>query len=196
MWPKSAGVLADFAGNPRRSPSMTTTTATYVRSAQRLAITIIALVMGPMFVLGPWAGGIAALVFAPPLIGIPVGLLLMGLGGLFAWLMSENFAWVEIDGPVIRGRRFWTRILVEQRVEDITQIKPLFSAMGGLSGLATDALLDAMLGTNNRGYMIQFRTGPRITLIRADMTNVDPFLVALHQQLGPRWNEVVVRPPA
>ena len=166
----------------------------YVRSAQRLAITIIALIMGPPFVLGPWAGGIAVLVFTPPLIGIPVGLLLMGLGGLFAWLMSENFAWVEIDGPVIRGRRFWTRVLVEHRVDQITQIKPLFSAMGGLTGLATDALLDAMLGTANRGYMIYFRQGPRIVLIRADMTNVDPFLVALHQQLGSRWADVVVCP--
>jgi hypothetical protein len=162
-----------------------------LRSSLRLSITIVALVMGPPFVLGPLAIAVMLGIFAPLYVSLPLGLVLLGLAALFAYLMSGNLAWVEIHGSLIRARYFWTRQTVERSVADIARIKPLFSAMGGLTGLAADALLDKMLGTSNRGYELHFRDGLKLALIRADMTNVDSVLRALHRQLGPRWGEVV-----
>jgi hypothetical protein len=154
-----------------------------LRSKQRLAVTVAALLFGPLFMGGPLVGGLALLWFAPPATGIPGGLLLILASGFIAYHMLQNFHWVELDGNIVRGRKFWTRRLVEQRVEDITGILPLQA----LAKHEINVLIDGISGAANRGYEIRFRGGPRIALVRWDMADVDGFMLVLRV----RWREAM-----
>jgi hypothetical protein len=155
-----------------------------LRSKQRLAVTVAALVFGPLFMGGPLVAGLAVLWFAPPAMGIPGCLLLILASGFIAYHMLQNYHWVELDGNVVRGRKFWTRRLVEQRVEDITRVLPLQAVAGHE---LVNVLIDGISGAPNRGYEIRFREGPRIALVRWDMTDVDGFIRALRA----RWREAM-----
>jgi hypothetical protein len=135
---------------------------------------------------GPLVGGLALLWFALPATGIPLALLLTLACGFFAYHMLQNYHWVELDGHVVRGRKFWTRRLVEQRVESITEVLPLQAAA---KHELVNVLVDGICGAANRGYEIRFREGPRIALVRWDMTDVDGFLLALRD----RWHEATSR---
>lgn len=152
-----------------------------LRSQQRLIVTIVALIFGPLFMGGPLLLAVALLVFAPAYVGIPVALLLAGASCFFAYHMGQNYHWVELDGDVIRGRKFWTRRLVEQRLEDVTEILPLQAVA---QHEAVNVVIDGITGAPNRGYEIRFTHGPRIGLIRWDMTDVDGFVLAVCRRLG------------
>jgi hypothetical protein len=41
--------------------------------------------------------------------------------------------------------------------------------------------------TSNRGYLLRFRDGSKVALIRGDMAGLDEFMVALAGLLGERW---------
>jgi hypothetical protein len=131
---------------------------------------------------GPLVGALALLWFAPPATGIPAALLLTLASWFFAYHMLQNYHWVELDGDLVRGRKFWTRKLVEQRVQDITEVVPLQAVA---KHDLVNVLIDGISGVPNRGYEIRFREGPKIALVRWDMTDVDGFILALRD----RWHE-------
>jgi hypothetical protein len=161
-----------------------------LRCKQRLAATIPALIFGPMFMVGPVVLGLVFFVLAA--FGNDIksvvlfalgGLLAFGASAFFAYHMLQNYHWVELDGGILRGQKFWTRRLVEQRVDDITEILPLQALA---KHHTVNVLIDGITGTSNRGYEIRFRSGPKLTVIRWDMTDVDGFIEAVRN----RWQTV------
>ena len=93
---------------------------------------------------------------------------------------SSSVHWVELDGSTIRGRRLFTRKRIEQRVCDIveahgTRTRPV--------GPLEDAVLDFMLQTRDPGFVLIFRNGTRIPLVKADMTGLAAFFGQLAAQI-------------
>ena len=93
-------------------------------------------------------------------------------------MMLSNFQWVELEGDIIRGRKFWTRRLIERQIQDIEEILP----MGGIRKSVVTAAVDSVLGSI-RGYEIRFDEGPSFFLMRTDMTDVDGFIRTLERKL-------------
>jgi hypothetical protein len=63
------------------------------------------------------------------------------------------YQWVELDGAVVRGRKLLSRRLVVYRVEDLAGI--------------------------GRGYVLRFRSGDRMWLLRRMMASLPEFIEAL-----------------
>lgn len=148
-----------------------------VRSVRRRIVTLVALLFGPLFMLGPVAIGVVLLYAVGfSLNSQSVLVLCFSVGGsaFFAYHMLQNYHWVEFDGEVIRGRRFWTRQYVEHRISNATQLLPL----KGLAASPVNTVIDSILGPV-RGVEIRFQHGPRVALIRHDMTNVDQLIKAV-----------------
>ena len=160
-------------------------TPDYLRSEQRLATTVAALLFGPLFMLGPAVAGIFVFCFAPWATGVPVAAGLFAGSWYIASQMFENFHWVELDGNTLRGRKFWTRKLVEEKLSDLTEIVPLQAV---LSHAKENLLIDWVTGTSNRGYLMRFSDGDVLAIIRFDMTGVDGIIAVVRQ----RW--VSLRP--
>src|SRR5207244_11777203 len=95
-------------------------------------------------------------------------------------VMARSVHWVELDGDVIRERRLLTRRVVEHRVEEVVDARPIHT---DFLGKTQNAVLDFLLDTSNRGYQLFFRDGSRLALIRVDMSGIDPFLGALAARL-------------
>ncbi|HBI41864.1 MAG TPA: hypothetical protein DDY78_03280 [Planctomycetales bacterium] len=153
-----------------------------IRSDQRLAVTIAALIFGPLFMLGPVAGGICILVLAR--LSVETVLFAIGLCCLSAFLtyhMTQNYQWVEFDGIHIRGRRFWTRRLVENTLADVQEIRVL----GALARNKVTSVTDAIIGPV-RGWEICFRHGPSIAVIRLDMKNAEQLAATVERALQQR----------
>jgi hypothetical protein len=78
-----------------------------IRSEQRLAVTIVALILGPLFMLGPAAAGVWGLISTEfklvPFLGFAV---MISLSAFITYHMTQNYHWVELDRDKIRGRRF------------------------------------------------------------------------------------------
>ncbi len=159
-----------------RSYSIMATASTTIRSEQRLIITVVALILGPVFMLGPAALGIGLAIgtkFQPFSL---VFLVVLIAGSIFiAYHMFQNYHWVELDVDSIRGRRFWTRQHVERSIDEISEIVPL----GAIAKTTETVITDQLLGSV-RGYEIRFRDGgATIGLVRYDMTNVDVLIEEL-----------------
>lgn len=153
-----------------------------IRSDQRLAATIAALIFGPLFMLGPVVGGIWLFVVGWPSVWpILGGLGLCGWGALFAYHMTQNYQWVEFDGIRIRGRRFWSRRLVENTLEDVRDIRVLGAIVRNAETICTDAILGSV-----RGWEIRFRHGPSIAVVRYDMRNAEQLVAAVEHALAQR----------
>jgi hypothetical protein len=153
-----------------------------IRSQQRSILTVVAVLLGPVFVVGPAAGGVWFFVATGP--GFQstfVLLVLVGYSGFAAYHMLQNFHWVEFDGIRIRGRRFWTRQLVEGAVEDVIEIRPLAAVVRNTATTLADKLLGPV-----RGYEIRFRNGQRVALLRHEMTNVHELVRAVQQVIEAR----------
>ena len=151
-------------------------TNTYVRSDQRLAVTCAALILGPIFMVGPAALGFACAIGTGfnslSLLVLPC---LVAASAFITYHMLENYQWVELDGEFIRGRRFWTRQFVERRVDEISEIIPLGHAVKNVTNKLAAMFLGSVLG-----YKICFKEGgPTIELVRYDMTNVDALIAEL-----------------
>jgi hypothetical protein len=147
-----------------------------IRSEQRFAVTAAALIMGPVFMLGPTALGIG-IVIGTKFDWLSLLLLPACVGGsaFIAYHMFQSYQWVELDADVIHGRRFWTRQTVEHRVDQISAIVPLGAVVQTIHNVIADRLLGSI-----RGYEIRFKDGGRrITLVRHDMANVDALIEAL-----------------
>ena len=99
------------------------------------------------------------------------------------WTMSSSFQWVELDNGVLRGRRLLTRRMFEKPVADIVRVSPLNS---NLMGPLENALADMLMGTSNRGYLLRFRDGSKLALVRGDMAGLDEFLKVLAAEIAAR----------
>ncbi len=147
-----------------------------IRSEQRLVVTIAALIFGPMFMLGPAAIGVGMVIGTHfdgwSLLLLP---LCVGCSAFIAYHMFQNYQWVELDGDIIRGRRFWTREFVEREIDQISEIVPAGAVVKSIENAIADKLLGSV-----RGYEIRFQNGgPNIGLVRHDMANVDELIEAL-----------------
>lgn len=138
-----------------------------IRSQQRLIISLLALIVGPILVLTPALCGIWALTQVQLNVwSVLAGLLLIWSGGYIGSHMAENYQWVEFDGRQIRGRKLWSRRLVERSVTDVRDVRVLKGVVNDPTTLAVDAILGQA-----RGWEIRFDRGPSVFLVRYDMTN-------------------------
>lgn len=138
-----------------------------IRSEQRLIMIIVALIFGPLVVGGPAVGGIWLLIVIWPNLWPKVWLLLgpialWGYSVLAAYFALQNYQWVEFDGLHIRGKRFWTRRLVEHSITDVQEIRSL-----------KNPLLGWVIG-----WEIRFYQEPSVFLTR-DMKNAEQLIVAV-----------------
>lgn len=123
-----------------------------VKAEQRLGVTIVALVFGPLFMAGP---PVFCVWLALHSTGSTAALLLAGgilCGGWCGYHMIQNYHWVEFDGRRVRGKRFWTRVMVEHDVSDLVEIRPLVSVVKDATTVVTDALIGPC-----RGWEMVFR---------------------------------------
>ena len=134
-----------------------------------------------LLLVGPLAAAAVVLALAPLGASVPITLGAVVFVAVVGYAMSSSVQWVELDGDVIRERRLLTRKIVEHRVGDIVDAKPIHT---NYLGPLQNAILDALLDTRNRGFQLFFRDGTRLALIRADMSGIDPFLGALAERLG------------
>jgi hypothetical protein len=132
------------------------------------------------FVVAPLAVAVGFLILAPWDVSIPVTLGLVVLVALLGHSMLSSIHWVELDGSIIRGRRLFTRRLIELRVCDIVE------AHGSRTqpvGPLEDAVLDFMLQTRDPGFVLVFRDGTKIPFVKADMTGLAAFFGQLAAQI-------------
>jgi hypothetical protein len=99
----------------------------------------------------------------------------------FAYHMTQNYQWVEFDGTNIRGRRFWTRRLVENTLADVRETRVLGAVAHNTVTTFTDKLFGPV-----RGYEICFYHGPSIAVIRLDMRNAEQLAEAVERALQQR----------
>ena len=136
-----------------------------------------------LFLGGPLVLGVAALLFAPQNVSVYLAPGALVFFALMLWTMSSSFQWIELDNGVLRGRRLLTRRMFERPVAHIVRVSPLTSnALGPLE----NALADAMMGTSNRGYLLRFRDGSKLGLVRGDMAGLDEFLKVLGAEIAAR----------
>lgn len=153
-----------------------------VRSDQRLAATIPAVIFGPIFMLGPVIGAVCILFMAQlSLVSVLSAIALCGVGAFITYHMTQNFQWVEFDGAKIRGRKFWTRRLVENTLEDVRDIRVLGAVVKNTVTRGTDAILGEV-----RGWEIRFHQGPSIFLVKFDMKNAEELVEAVENALRQR----------
>jgi hypothetical protein len=132
-----------------------------------------------LFIGGPLIGAAVVLVLAPWDVSIPVTLGAVAFVALIGYSMSSSIHWVELDGGSIRGRRLFTRKRIELQVSDIVDAHALYkSSPGPIAG----AILDFMLEPSNRGFVLHFRDGSKLLLIKADMSGLDHFMGQLAAQ--------------
>jgi len=147
----------------------------------RPVVLVVAVACILLCLVGPLVGAVAVLVLAPPVVGVPAALAAVAFAALLGYAMSASYQWVELDGGVLRGRRLLTRKIVEMKVGDIVDARPIHT---DFLGSTQNAILDALLKTSNRGFQLFFRDGSRLALIRADMSGLDAFLGALAEQMA------------
>jgi hypothetical protein len=160
-----------------------------VRINLRLPFVIMAFVSFALFLGGPLVIAVTVLALAPLHISVWVALGCVVFTALLGYAMSSSYQWIELDGGMIRGRKMLTRRLVEKPVREIRQIVPLVSHVRGVANIA----MDAILKTKNRGYLLRFRDGSKVGLVRGDMAGIDEFMEALRERLGERWSQVTSR---
>jgi hypothetical protein len=132
------------------------------------------------FIVAPLAVAVGFLILAPWDVSIPVTLGVVVLVALLGYGMSSSIHWVELDGSIIRGRRLFTRKLIELRVCDIVEAHGIRTQpMGPLE----NAVLDFMLQTRDPGFVLIFRDGTKIPLVKADMTGLAAFFGQLAAQI-------------
>jgi hypothetical protein len=158
-----------------------------VRIRLRLPFVIMAVVCFALFLGGPLAIAVTVLLLAPFPVSLWVALACVAFVAVLGYAMSSSCQWVEISGGVIRGKRLLTRSVVERPIREIARISPLNSqAMNALA----NAVMDAAMGTSNRGYELRFQDGLKLGLVRGDMAGLDDFMKTLRDQLGEHWELV------
>jgi len=163
---------------------------TPIRCKRHKWVTIVALIFGPIFMLGPAAIGIFCFVdTGGSLVGVIGGVALCATSCFIAYHILENYHWIELDGDSIRAQRFWTRRIVEREIADISRIVPVWDSENPFNAEDFDAkdLDEVLAGTLN--YRICFKLhGQSIGLVGSDMANVKPLILSLIERLEERRN--------
>jgi hypothetical protein len=117
----------------------------------------------------------------------------LALFGALVYLVTRNdYAWVELDGDILRAKHLYTRRVVERPIEDIADLLTLVIQMQTL----TVALVNAWLG-RIRGVEIRFRdkrTPLRISRTDPGMKNAKELVEALIYRMwqkGPVDAEII-----
>src|SRR5436190_22223873 len=97
-------------------------TPVYIRAAYSPFMVVLALVMGTLLVIVPPVFAIWMLSQQVSSSTVSMAVLCLAMAIFFAAMMHNNFQWVELDGELIRGRRIVTRLLVEQRIENLVKV--------------------------------------------------------------------------
>ncbi len=171
--------MADFRQARRQSAG--------ARIRLRLPFVIMAVVCFALFLGGPLAIAVAVLLLAPASVSVWVALGCVAFVAVLGYAMSSSYHWIETGGGVIRGKKLLTRRVIERPVGEIVRVVPLHSK---LMGPLENAVLDAAMGTSNRGYELRFQDGLKMGLVRGDMAGLDEFMAALRDELGERWAQV------
>src|SRR5450755_653084 len=113
-----------------------------IRSQQRFFASCASVVFGPLFMLGPVAVGVILVIALWPNPLTWLGAVLGLAGSLFiTYHMTQNYHWVEFDGRRVRGRRFWSRRLVDHPIEDATTVRLLGAVVRNTTTSISDAIL-------------------------------------------------------
>lgn len=135
--------------------------------------------IGLFFVLVPAVGGIAILILLPPGMitwtGATVCLL---IAFIFAYPTLRMFQWVETDGRLIRGKRFWTRLTVVRSINELAEMQV---GLGQLADQGRDPALGSIRAFN---YQLFFRDRTFVYLSCFDMVNLEPFIERLMIEPG------------
>lgn len=134
-----------------------------VRCRQRRWPAIVYPVFGPLMAVVMIVAEATIFVSMKGLARIGAGIAMLAGAGMFAYDMAERFAWVELDGCVMRAKQFWTRRVIEHPINEIMRIRP---------------------------GIIEFQHGTRIVLHEREMIDVDRFMETLKERLGDRWEEL------
>jgi hypothetical protein len=146
----------------------------------RPAALIIAVTCFLLFIGGPLAVAVIVAFLAPWEVSVPIALGAVVLVALLGHGMLSSIQWVELDGTIIRGRRLFTRKLIDQRGSDIVAAHGIRTQpMGPLE----NAVLDFMLQTRDPGFILVFRDGMTIRLIKADLSDLHAFMGQLAAQM-------------
>jgi hypothetical protein len=107
--------------------------------------------------------GIPLAIFGPP--GSAAGGVLLAAGFLvFIYLAIRNdYAWIELDGPVLRARHLYTRRMVERSIGDIKEIQTHVYQLHSEAAIIMERLTGVI-----RGYEIRFHDGVRFRASRSD----------------------------
>lgn len=154
-----------------------------VRCERNLTTTIREIVLGPLVVGILTSIGIAMLLTAQRTMGnLAFSALLLGIA-VFQFLSRlGRFHWIEYDRPFIRGKRLWTRVVVEQDIRKLTAIHPFrFPGPGELAKttkkieqLTIDELIRKV-----RVCVFRFSSGPTLRVDCRDMKDSDLLVEAV-----------------
>ncbi|MCX7666178.1 MAG: hypothetical protein N2112_11595 [Gemmataceae bacterium] len=157
--------------NPKRSP---------IHCQHRIAVSVMALIIAPLIILGLVGLSLWLLVNVAVQWSIPISIVLVTGAYFFAQQLSHTYDWVEIEGDMIRGRKFWSRRLIERPLNQIIQVIPLKAID---SDSLENQVIDRLYKTTNRGYEIRFADGTKFFLIRGDMWGIDEFMNELAKSM-------------
>ena len=136
------------------------------------SIMVVLVLLGySLFILGPIAGAIAAAGFSSHsgtqvLDGGDCCRIVVRVLCLCHLLLDKSYQWVEFDGKHIRGRRFYTRRLVEHTIDEVVDVRVL----RGWGQDAVTGVLNELFG-EVRGYEIRFESGQSIWVMCDEMRN-------------------------
>jgi hypothetical protein len=83
--------------------------------------------------------------------------------GLTYFATRNDYAWIELDGPVLRARHLYTRRIVERSIRDIKAVQTHVYLMHTVAVSIVEWLTGVI-----RGYEIQFHDGVRFRASRSD----------------------------
>src|SRR5438105_13722343 len=78
-----------------------------------------------LLLVGPFVAAAFVFAVAPVGVGLAATLGAVAVAGVSGYGMARSVHWVELDGEVIRERRLLTRKIVEHRVEEIVDVRPI-----------------------------------------------------------------------
>ena len=146
-----------------------------IRSRLRPVVTAEYLLLGPLFVGGPIAMAVWLLFFSESFVGTFETVLLSAVvvcgTSCTLWVLSWACHWVELDGEILRGRKFWTRRLVEHRVDEIQDVH-LLVGIRPYEASSTDELLGPICGC-----VFRFQHGAPLRLL--EMTDMNKLALTL-----------------
>jgi hypothetical protein len=130
--------------------------------------------IGLSLVLAPAAAGALILLLFPPNMFTLAGAVFFFLIALlFSYPSLKMLQWVETDGRIIRGKRFFTRLTIERSVDDLAELR---AALAQLQTGGRDPALGSIRAFN---YQLMFRDRLFMFLSCLDMNDTGAFVEAV-----------------